>query len=80
MLNEAQKCYLPDHGLHVMEFISYTLLPQLITLVHHSGRHAWILSVVNIAAASYIPVQVFEHMHNQQFRAVHCSYQHLRTK
>jgi hypothetical protein len=44
-----------------------------------NGKHAWILSALNITMVSYIPVQVFEHMHNCQFCAVHCAFQHLQT-
>ena len=33
-------------------------------------KHAWASDAENICAISYLGIQVFEHMHRQQFRAV----------
>ncbi|KAF8239927.1 hypothetical protein L208DRAFT_1235144 [Tricholoma matsutake] len=32
-----------------------------------NGKHAWVASATHITSVSYIPMQVFEHMHSQQF-------------
>ncbi|KAF8231174.1 hypothetical protein L208DRAFT_1067273, partial [Tricholoma matsutake] len=33
-----------------------------------NGKHAAVTDASNISAISYIPVQVFEHMHGHQFQ------------
>ncbi|KAK7059441.1 hypothetical protein R3P38DRAFT_2495550 [Favolaschia claudopus] len=35
-----------------------------------NGKHAWVSDCSNIAAASNIPTQVYEHMNGGQFRGV----------
>jgi len=45
-----------------------------------NGKHCWVSDSSSISANSYVPVQVFEHMHSQQFRAVHQALQYLQVK
>ncbi|KAF8239077.1 hypothetical protein L208DRAFT_1062843, partial [Tricholoma matsutake] len=45
-----------------------------------NSKHAWVISATHIMLVSYIPMQVFEPMHSQQFRAVHHALQHLHLK
>ena len=45
-----------------------------------NGKHAWVLSATHITSVSYLPMQVYEHMHSRQFHVVPCVLQHLHIK
>jgi hypothetical protein len=45
-----------------------------------NGKHAWVPSATHVTSVSYLPMQVYEHMHSRQFRAVPCVLQHLHVK
>ncbi|KAJ7621515.1 hypothetical protein DFH06DRAFT_940491, partial [Mycena polygramma] len=45
-----------------------------------NGKHAWVSDCSNVAAASNIPTQIYEHMSGgRQFRTVPQALQHLRV-
>ncbi|KAF8223207.1 hypothetical protein L208DRAFT_1518733 [Tricholoma matsutake] len=45
-----------------------------------NGKHTWVPSATHITSVSYLLMQVYEHMHNRQFRAVPRVLQHLHVK
>lgn len=62
------------HGIHFLVISLYSKTGG------KNGKHAWVPSVTSIAAVSYIPLQVFEHMHNRQFRAIPQAFQFMQIK
>ncbi|KAG5640515.1 hypothetical protein DXG03_008231 [Asterophora parasitica] len=48
-----------------------TLLSIYAKAAGKAGKHAWVSHTSNIAAVSYLPVQLFENMLGSQFRAIH---------
>ncbi|KAF8232010.1 hypothetical protein L208DRAFT_1274443 [Tricholoma matsutake] len=45
-----------------------------------NGKHTWVLSTTHVTSVSYLPMQVYKHMHSRQFHAVPCMLQHLHVK
>lgn len=57
-----------------------TVLTMYSKTASKHGKHAWVSKATSVTSVSYLPMQIFEHMHNQQFCTVHCTLQYFRVK